>query len=364
MQSLLTTRILAVLVGALASVCFVGCQVELDRTGQYFRCETQRDCSSGYECVSVDGQLACVPSGEVDGLLDASQDATTDAADTSTPTDTGDTDTSDAQPSDVGQPDADSGDDVSTPDGGCTPCEAGCSADLRQKIVCADTDGDGCEEPRAIECDGTRYCDTITNECEFCGNQACNLNDEPSCTPAGIGEYSTFIRSCVQQDDGCGELVLEECVDGVCVADTSPYCAVHECNQDQCSPSLAAILRCQTDSLTGQRKLVTGQQCSPNQRCQSTNAGPACVCQHQCSPGQERCNGDTYQTCVTGADGCHIWQSDTTCQGSSHNATFGCSNGVQKCVNGPTDACLKPIVEQCPNGQTCTQTGPGSYLCQ
>lgn len=366
-----TTTLVIILSGVFALL--VGCSYDFGQDGKYYSCADDRSCRADYVCVEVDGQPACVPEDEADQF-----DPPSDAGDTDSP----DTDPGDTEPTDTTQPDAaeDTSDEDTSEDAGedsaqdtgdaqdtstCTEeCTPGCTSDGRNKIVCADPDQDGCGEPREIACGGTEYCDTVTLDCESCGSEHCDLFADATCAPAGNSGYSTAIEGCFPDDQGCGvETETQTCTNGVCASPNGQtQCLTHECNSDGCDNDRP--YDCVTDTNTGQRVKSYRNACPGRTACQVSGGTSQCVCQHACSLGQERCDGAVYQYCDSDSNDCRYWVSQTDCENNNFNDTLGCSNGVIKCTSGPSDSCLKRIVEPCPAPQQCTMFGPGNFGCQ
>lgn len=354
-----------------------GCSYDFGQDGKFFRCTDDGECRDGYKCVTVEGQLACVPIEQADsfGLDTSDADATDTASPDTTAADTDPSDTSgrDTPPSDTTEPDTggeDTGDtpDTSDPDAGDTtscaePCTPGCTPDGRHKIVCDGPGPEGCFQPREIPCGGTEYCDSATNDCEACGSEHCDLFADASCAAPDSSGYSTAIEGCFPDASGCGvEQEENSCSNGVCASPGGQtQCLTHECDGDGCDGDTP--FDCVVDQTTGQRQRDFRATCPTRTFCQTTAGSSQCQCQHQCNIGEERCNGAVYQYCDRDGNGCRYWVSQTDCENADFNATLGCNNGVVKCTHGPSNSCLKKTTETCPSGQQCMRFGAGNYGC-
>jgi hypothetical protein len=233
---------------------------------------------------------------------------------------------------------------------GCTGClfvcedgESHCRVDGSGFDYCALDPETGCLRwfpatcpetyPDCVEYEGVANCYPI--ECEV----HCAVG-EARCRTGGDA-----VETCGLGTDGCSEWTTVPCPPEtpLCVEGTPPTCVDPNACVDECLPGTAPV--CSLDS-SGLESCVTGPDgctilefaaCPPELPTCETDAGgvSACaggICVDACILGEVQCNtaGDAIETCVTGGDGCAVWEG-APCPLNKPNCVI--FNGAPTCRN-------------------------------
>ncbi len=242
------------------------------------------------------------------------------------------------------------GDGASPPDSGA--CESACPAAARRCSpvgsvqVCADSDGDGCNEWGGdAECpDGA-----------VCKDGACVSGCQHACAPGDVLCSINGPRACGDEDgDGCRELLDpvpcapdERCDEGACVPrDQACADACAGDGERACTPD--GYQRCgQFDEDPCLEWSVTIA-CAPGASCFEGECIPDC--NDECAPGERRCEGNAFVTCgQNDDDACLEAGAPIVCREDER-----CDNG--DCV--PADA---PCEDDCDADGVLSCDGEGAF---
>ena len=139
------------------------------------------------------------------------------------------------------------------------------------------------------------------NECDHEGQRICDSSNPTR----------DFVRECVDYNgDGCLEWSTiegcsggETCVNGNCVEEP-PVCQDECSNEGQLSCSGNNVMGCETGG-DGCLDQVIVRDCGSNEYCSSGNCvEEPPVCQDECSPEGNYCDGRVVMSCNRGSDGC------------------------------------------------------------
>ncbi|MBN2495185.1 MAG: PQQ-binding-like beta-propeller repeat protein [Deltaproteobacteria bacterium] len=269
----------------------------------------------------------------------------------------------------------------------CSPGEQRCSRDGAAVELCADWDGDGCQEWGSVmDCLTGQRCQN--NVCVWDCQDECEREGSRACTVQGS---EVGVVTCGDHDaDPCLEFGMfsaceigQSCSNGVCSTDC----------QDECDPGER---ECQGGGYRtcGQYDLdscrdwsdVTG--CAPWQVCSGGYCQDNCSALDECGPeGSTTCTADMQgvRTCIPDydEDPCLEWGPVYDCPGSQvcegGRCTASCQNecftldahqctidglGYEVCRDHDSDGCLEwGGYTDCPGTQTCSN-GVCSDTCQ
>lgn len=232
----------------------------------------------------------------------------------------------------------------------CTSeCRAGarrCS-EVGQVQVCADENGDGCNEWGG---------DTPCLTGGFCANGLCVEECSDACRSGEKVCAGNLVQTCRDEDgDGCLDLVPdlpclpdERCDDGECVPLSMPCddaCdgeGVRECVDDE---SYRTCGQFDPDECV---EWAPSLACGPNTTCDDGECVPDCT--NECDAGERRCVGDAFVTCGQhDGDPCLELAAPITCREDER-----CDNG--ECVPGE-----QPCEDDCPADGATECDGDGAY---
>ncbi|MBU1219082.1 hypothetical protein KKF34_15730 [Myxococcota bacterium] len=262
----------------------------------------------------------------------------------------------------------------------CDPC-GDLVIDLDEECDGSNLDGETCQSlgfaSGTLSC--SQDCEFITtacqvvceNSCTQTGQQRCNGNILETCSLDTDNCYSWVLTqdcastslicsenngsatctsectdACSQGTYQCSENMLQVCNEGtngclqwlddtdceansqICAADGASFACMDECTDtctqgtaDQCSGSV--VQECSLQ-VSGCYDWTTVEDCSTSGR---TCSGGTCLCNNQCSAGQNQCNGTVIQNCQADSYGCYDWVDTTDCANTSQT----CSGG--SCIN-------------------------------
>ena len=183
-----------------------------------------------------------------------------------------------------------------------------CNGDLTAAESCVEQ-ADGCFDLIVTDCGANAVCDEATAACVDTCVDECVAADHPACSASGFA-----VETCVDGADGCTDLVTTDCAMGdVCDAGTAT-CVAAGCTDDcvpadypACAGDMLGIDTCERQADGCYDMVLVG--CGVDEICDDSGADPICAagCLNECDAADyPMCSGDSRQAldCVDQADGC------------------------------------------------------------